>query len=181
MPGRSAALGASESCPRAALIRSTGWRPTPPGRLSDPSGPLTFTTGTPPEAACAVTYHRDTSRGDGFVATVTVRNRSGAPMCPRRTAAAETSPPSAAPEPPLPARTRHRHAEVGEPAATGVPRNAVGRPLRLPSRLSAGLTRASASAADHRPRLSSGRLRAGRGLRRALPQHEPVRHHEVLR
>ncbi|CAM5482751.1 hypothetical protein SGRIM128S_06976 [Streptomyces griseomycini] len=33
------------------------------GRLSAPSAPLTFTTGTPPDAACAVTYHRDTRLG----------------------------------------------------------------------------------------------------------------------
>ncbi|OYP19042.1 alpha-L-arabinofuranosidase [Streptomyces sp. FBKL.4005] len=46
------------------------------GRLSAPSSPLTFTTGTPPEAPCAVSYHRDTSWGNGFVATVTVRNLS---------------------------------------------------------------------------------------------------------
>ncbi|MFH9042049.1 cellulose binding domain-containing protein [Streptomyces sp. NPDC017966] len=50
------------------------------GRLSAPSAPLTFTTGTPPDAPCAVTYHRDTSWGNGFVATVTVRNLSDTPV-----------------------------------------------------------------------------------------------------
>ncbi|MEV5343327.1 cellulose binding domain-containing protein [Streptomyces sp. NPDC052676] len=50
------------------------------GRLSAPSTPLTFTTGTPPDAPCAVTYHRDTSWGNGFVATVTVRNLSDSPI-----------------------------------------------------------------------------------------------------
>jgi hypothetical protein len=50
------------------------------GRLSAPSDPLTFTTGTPPDAPCAVTYHRDTSWGNGFVATVTVRNLSDTPI-----------------------------------------------------------------------------------------------------
>ncbi|MEV8554197.1 cellulose binding domain-containing protein [Streptomyces glaucescens] len=50
------------------------------GRLSAPSDPLTFTTGTPTDAACAVSYHRDTSWGNGFVATVTVRNLSDAPI-----------------------------------------------------------------------------------------------------
>lgn len=50
------------------------------GRLSAPSTPLTFTTGTPPDARCAVTYHRDTSWGNGFVATVTVRNLSDTPV-----------------------------------------------------------------------------------------------------
>ncbi|MDO0924242.1 cellulose binding domain-containing protein [Streptomyces sp. TG1A-8] len=50
------------------------------GRLSAPSTPLTFTTGTPPDATCAVTYHHDTSWGNGFVATVTVRNLSDDPI-----------------------------------------------------------------------------------------------------
>ncbi|MFB8087499.1 cellulose binding domain-containing protein [Streptomyces sp. NPDC055992] len=50
------------------------------GRASGPSAPLTFSTGTPSDAACAVTYHRDTSWGNGFVATVTVRNLSGTPI-----------------------------------------------------------------------------------------------------
>ncbi|OSZ57964.1 alpha-L-arabinofuranosidase [Streptomyces pharetrae CZA14] len=50
------------------------------GRLSTPSAPLTFTTGTPSDAACAVTYHRDTSWGNGFVATITVRNLSDTPI-----------------------------------------------------------------------------------------------------
>ncbi|MFE2277514.1 cellulose binding domain-containing protein [Streptomyces sp. NPDC059454] len=50
------------------------------GRLSAPSAPLTFTTGTPPDAPCAVSYHRDTSWGNGFVATVTVRNLSDTPI-----------------------------------------------------------------------------------------------------
>ncbi|MFR9797901.1 cellulose binding domain-containing protein [Streptomyces sp. MS06] len=50
------------------------------GRLSAPSAPLTFTTGTPADAACAVTYHPDTSWGNGFVATVTVRNLADTPI-----------------------------------------------------------------------------------------------------
>ncbi|BFO19295.1 cellulose binding domain-containing protein [Streptomyces sp. KM77-8] len=50
------------------------------GRLSAPSIPLTFTTGIPADAPCAVTYHRDTSWGNGFVATVTVRNLSDTPV-----------------------------------------------------------------------------------------------------
>ncbi|WP_406099783.1 cellulose binding domain-containing protein [Streptomyces sp. NBC_01013] len=50
------------------------------GRLSAPSSPLTFTTSTPSDAACAVTYHRDTSWGNGFVATVNIRNLSDTPI-----------------------------------------------------------------------------------------------------
>lgn len=50
------------------------------GRLSGPSAPLTFTTGTPEDAACSVTYHRDTSWGNGFVATVTVSNLGDTPI-----------------------------------------------------------------------------------------------------
>ncbi|MFJ8082894.1 cellulose binding domain-containing protein [Streptomyces sp. NPDC096205] len=50
------------------------------GRLSAPSDPLTFTTGTPSDAPCAVTYHPDTGWGNGFVATVTVRNLSDTPV-----------------------------------------------------------------------------------------------------
>ncbi|MFF9090906.1 cellulose binding domain-containing protein [Streptomyces sp. NPDC014991] len=50
------------------------------GRPSAPSVPLTFTTVTPPDATCAVTYHHDTGWGDGFVATVTVRNLSETPI-----------------------------------------------------------------------------------------------------
>ncbi|WP_238995520.1 cellulose binding domain-containing protein [Streptomyces cyaneogriseus] len=50
------------------------------GRLSAPSDPLTFTTGTPRDATCAVTYHQDQSWGNGFVATVTVRNLSATPI-----------------------------------------------------------------------------------------------------
>lgn len=50
------------------------------GRLSAPSTPLTFTTGVPQDAPCAVTYRQDQSWGNGFVATVTVRNLSGIPI-----------------------------------------------------------------------------------------------------
>ncbi|WP_299531828.1 cellulose binding domain-containing protein [uncultured Streptomyces sp.] len=50
------------------------------GRLSAPSSPLTFTTGVPSDAACTVTYRRDTSWGNGFVSTVTVRNLSDTPI-----------------------------------------------------------------------------------------------------
>ncbi|WP_405935354.1 cellulose binding domain-containing protein [Streptomyces sp. NBC_00726] len=50
------------------------------GRLSGPSSPLTFTTGTPADAVCSVTYHRDSSWGNGFVTTVTVRNLAGTPI-----------------------------------------------------------------------------------------------------
>ncbi|PJM93777.1 cellulose binding domain-containing protein [Streptomyces sp. CB01373] len=50
------------------------------GRLSAPSTPLTFTTGTPRDATCVVTYHRDTGWGNGFVATVTVQNLSDTPI-----------------------------------------------------------------------------------------------------
>ncbi|MFJ7150131.1 cellulose binding domain-containing protein [Streptomyces sp. NPDC100445] len=50
------------------------------GRLSAPSSPLTFTTGTPADSTCAVTYHRDTGWGNGFVATVTVRNLADTPV-----------------------------------------------------------------------------------------------------
>ncbi|MEU3345265.1 cellulose binding domain-containing protein [Streptomyces sp. NPDC006700] len=50
------------------------------GRLSAPSTPLTFTTGTPPDATCVVTYHHDTGWGNGFVATVTVQNLSDTPI-----------------------------------------------------------------------------------------------------
>ncbi|MEU9669764.1 cellulose binding domain-containing protein [Streptomyces bobili] len=50
------------------------------GRLATPSDPLTFTTGTPADAACTVGYHRDTSWGNGFVATVSVRNLSDTPI-----------------------------------------------------------------------------------------------------
>ncbi|MEU3288663.1 cellulose binding domain-containing protein [Streptomyces longwoodensis] len=50
------------------------------GRLAAPSDPLTFTTGTPSDAVCAVTYHRDAGWGNGFVATVSVRNLSATPV-----------------------------------------------------------------------------------------------------
>ncbi|MGW2472629.1 cellulose binding domain-containing protein [Streptomyces sp. NPDC001665] len=50
------------------------------GRLSGPSSPLTFTTGTPADAVCSVTYHRDSSWGNGFVTTVTVRNLASTPI-----------------------------------------------------------------------------------------------------
>ncbi|MET7365615.1 cellulose binding domain-containing protein [Streptomyces sp. NPDC005566] len=50
------------------------------GRISGPSVPLTFTTGTPADAACALAFHRDTSWGNGFVTTVTVRNLSDTPI-----------------------------------------------------------------------------------------------------
>ncbi|GAA2990673.1 cellulose binding domain-containing protein [Streptomyces drozdowiczii] len=50
------------------------------GRISAPSSPLTFSTGTPADASCAVTYHRDTSWGNGFVATVTVTNLADTPI-----------------------------------------------------------------------------------------------------
>ncbi|AXI80519.1 cellulose binding domain-containing protein [Peterkaempfera bronchialis] len=44
------------------------------GRLSVPSVPLTFTTGSPQRSNCAVTYHVDSGWGNGFVATVTLTN-----------------------------------------------------------------------------------------------------------
>ncbi|MEU2021524.1 cellulose binding domain-containing protein [Streptomyces sp. NPDC016469] len=50
------------------------------GRISGPSSPLTFSTGTPADAVCSVTYHRDSSWGNGFVTTVTVRNLAGTPI-----------------------------------------------------------------------------------------------------
>ncbi|MGW1464054.1 cellulose binding domain-containing protein [Streptomyces sp. NPDC002308] len=50
------------------------------GRLSAASSPLTFTTGVPSNASCVVTYHRDSSWGNGFVSTVTVRNLSDVPI-----------------------------------------------------------------------------------------------------
>ncbi|MCX0242110.1 cellulose binding domain-containing protein [Streptomyces drozdowiczii] len=50
------------------------------GRPSGPSSPLTFTTGTPADAVCSVTYHRDSSWGNGFVTTVTVRNLASTPI-----------------------------------------------------------------------------------------------------
>ncbi|MEU1124620.1 cellulose binding domain-containing protein [Streptomyces sp. NPDC005899] len=50
------------------------------GRFSAASAPLTFTTGTPSDATCAVTFQRDTSWGNGFVATVAVRNLGGTPI-----------------------------------------------------------------------------------------------------
>ncbi|WP_330237604.1 cellulose binding domain-containing protein [Streptomyces sp. NBC_00525] len=50
------------------------------GRISGPSAPLTFTTGTPEDAACSVTYHRDTSWGNGFVTTVTISNLGDTPI-----------------------------------------------------------------------------------------------------
>ncbi|WP_432102022.1 cellulose binding domain-containing protein [Streptomyces sp. bgisy091] len=50
------------------------------GRISRPSSPLTFRTSTPTDAACRVTYHRDTSWGNGFVTTVTVQNLSDTPI-----------------------------------------------------------------------------------------------------
>ncbi|MGW1183631.1 cellulose binding domain-containing protein [Streptomyces drozdowiczii] len=50
------------------------------GRISAPSSPLTFSTGTPADASCAVTYHRDTSWGNGFVTTVTVTNLADTPI-----------------------------------------------------------------------------------------------------
>ncbi|MGC4947034.1 cellulose binding domain-containing protein [Streptomyces sp. DT224] len=50
------------------------------GRLSGASSPLTFSTGTPKDAVCSVTYHRDSSWGNGFVTTVTVRNLADTPI-----------------------------------------------------------------------------------------------------
>ncbi|MQY15655.1 hypothetical protein SRB5_58430 [Streptomyces sp. RB5] len=44
------------------------------GRLSRPSEPVTFTTTSPRESTCLVTYHIDAGWGAGFVATVTVSN-----------------------------------------------------------------------------------------------------------
>ncbi|GAA4879478.1 cellulose binding domain-containing protein [Kitasatospora terrestris] len=44
------------------------------GRLSRPSEPLTFTTGTPSDSTCAVTYRVTTGWGNGFVADVAVSN-----------------------------------------------------------------------------------------------------------
>ncbi|WP_377268444.1 cellulose binding domain-containing protein [Peterkaempfera sp. SMS 1(5)a] len=46
----------------------------PSGRLSLPSEPLTFTTGTPQHSTCTVSYHVDSGWGNGFVSSVTVTN-----------------------------------------------------------------------------------------------------------
>ena len=50
------------------------------GQLSRPSGPLTFTTGSPQHSECAVSYHVDSGWGNGFVATVTLTNLAGTPI-----------------------------------------------------------------------------------------------------
>ena len=44
------------------------------GRLSRPSAPLTFTTGTPNDSTCTVSYQVTTGWGNGFVANVVVSN-----------------------------------------------------------------------------------------------------------
>ncbi|GGY97456.1 cellulose binding domain-containing protein [Streptomyces poonensis] len=50
------------------------------GRLSRPSAPLTFTTTSPRDSTCLVTYHVDTSWSSGFVASVTVSNLADTPV-----------------------------------------------------------------------------------------------------
>ncbi|PRY02480.1 cellulose binding domain-containing protein [Allonocardiopsis opalescens] len=50
------------------------------GRLSRPSGPLTFTTTSPQDSTCLVSYRVDTGWGSGFVASVTVSNLGDAPI-----------------------------------------------------------------------------------------------------
>jgi hypothetical protein len=50
------------------------------GRLSRPSEPVTFTTTSPRESTCRVTYRVDTSWSSGFVATVTVANLADTPV-----------------------------------------------------------------------------------------------------
>ncbi|BAJ27047.1 MULTISPECIES: cellulose binding domain-containing protein [Kitasatospora] len=50
------------------------------GHLSRPSVPLTFTTGTPNDSTCTVSYRVTTGWGNGFVAAVTVTNTGPADL-----------------------------------------------------------------------------------------------------
>ncbi|SFD47560.1 cellulose binding domain-containing protein [Streptomyces aidingensis] len=50
------------------------------GRLSRPSGPLTFATTSPQDSSCLVTYRVDTSWSSGFVATLSVTNLAATPI-----------------------------------------------------------------------------------------------------
>ncbi|HEX6470110.1 MAG TPA: cellulose binding domain-containing protein [Streptosporangiaceae bacterium] len=49
------------------------------GRLSAPSAPVRFTTGTPSDSACTVSYRVTNAWGSGFVADVVITNRSAEP------------------------------------------------------------------------------------------------------
>ncbi len=50
------------------------------GKVSWSSPPLTFTTGTPAESSCAVSYRETANWGNGFVADVEVTNTGSAPV-----------------------------------------------------------------------------------------------------
>jgi hypothetical protein len=50
------------------------------GRLSRPSAPLTFTTGSPRQSSCVVGYQVTAGWGNGFVAAVTLTNRGPTPI-----------------------------------------------------------------------------------------------------
>lgn len=50
------------------------------GRTSWSSPPLTFTTGTPASAPCAVTYRETTNWGNGFVADIDITNTGSTPI-----------------------------------------------------------------------------------------------------
>ncbi|GIF15004.1 cellulose binding domain-containing protein [Actinoplanes teichomyceticus] len=48
------------------------------GRVSPPSPPLTFTTGTPADAACTVTFRDTNDWGNGFVGSIDITNNTAA-------------------------------------------------------------------------------------------------------
>lgn len=50
------------------------------GRVSWASPPLTFTTGSPAESACAIRFTNDTDWGNGYVATVEIANNTERPI-----------------------------------------------------------------------------------------------------
>ncbi|MEZ0109534.1 hypothetical protein ABH920_003548 [Catenulispora sp. EB89] len=50
------------------------------GNLSPPSDPVAFTTGTPANSTCAVTYQVTTGWGNGYVAALTVTNTGPSPI-----------------------------------------------------------------------------------------------------
>ena len=50
------------------------------GRLSSPSAPVRFTTGTPADSTCAVSYRVTNAWGTGFIGDIVITNRGPAPI-----------------------------------------------------------------------------------------------------
>jgi cellulase/cellobiase CelA1 len=50
------------------------------GRLSPPSAPVAFTTGTPADSPCAVSYKVTNAWGTGFIGDITITNRGKVPV-----------------------------------------------------------------------------------------------------